>query len=123
MQRIIIAEDEDDVREFLTRAFQRSAPNAEITAAPDGAAALELVRGQGCDLLISDHRMPEMTGIELLRAVRARGDTFPYIIISADATVEAGARASGVSAFFFKPLSMRQIREIIATWLPLAAPS
>ncbi|KPV53817.1 hypothetical protein SE17_07385 [Kouleothrix aurantiaca] len=118
MQHIIIAEDEDDVREFLTRAIQRAAPAAKISAATDGSEALAIVLERGCDLIISDQRMPYMTGVELLNAVREHGYTFPFIIISADVTVEQMLQDAGVSAFFYKPLSMRQIREIVEAWLP-----
>lgn len=121
MPHIIIAEDEDDVREFLMRAFHRAAPEAEITPVANGAAAFDLVCSSQCQLLVSDQHMPQMTGIELLRAVRASGYTVPFVMISADATVELAALEAGVTAFFYKPLSMRQIREIVAAWLEPAA--
>jgi len=117
MPHIVIAEDEVDVREFLYRAFQRHAPGSTITAVADGVAAFDLIERHGCDLLISDHRMPLKTGIELIRTLRARGDGFPAIIISADMTIEAAAIEAGATAFFYKPLSLNQIREIIQTWL------
>ncbi len=117
MPHIVIVEDEADVREFLYRAFHRHAPNSEISVASDGVAALDLINQSGCDLLISDQRMPLMTGIELLQAIRANGATFPAIIISADMTAELAAIEAGANAFFYKPLSMSQIRDIIQTWL------
>ena len=117
MAHIVIVEDEADVREFLYRAFRRHAPNSEISVASNGAAALELIGQSGCDLLISDQRMPIMTGIELLQAIRANGAAFPAIMISADMTTELAAIAAGANAFFYKPLSMSQIRDIIQTWL------
>ena len=117
MQHIVIAEDEADVREFLYRAFRRHAPDSEISAVADGAAALALINQRGCDLLISDQRMPVMTGVELLQAIRANGANFPAVIISADTTVELAAVAAGANAFFYKPLSMNQIRQIIQIWL------
>jgi CheY-like chemotaxis protein len=117
MPHIVIAEDEADVREFLYRAFSRNAPTCQISAVGDGAAALDLIEQSGCDLLISDQRMPIMTGVELVRAIRATGATFPAIIISADMTAEAAAAAAGANAFFFKPLSMGQIRTIIQAWI------
>jgi len=120
MPHIVIAEDEADVREFLYRAFSRHAPTCQITTVGNGAAALQLINESGCDLLISDHRMPLMTGVELIQAIRANGAAFPAIIISADMTAEAAAVEAGANAFFFKPLSMSQIREIIRTWIALA---
>jgi DNA-binding NtrC family response regulator len=117
MPLIVIAEDEDDVREFLTRAFARYAPHAEVIACVDGASALEAIHARGCDLLVSDHRMPNMTGVELLRTLRVSGSDMSVIIISADATAQAAAVEAGATAFFYKPLTTGQIRSIIATWL------
>jgi len=117
MPHIVIAEDEADVREFLYRAFTRHAPTCQISAVGDGAAALGVINQLGCDLLISDQRMPIMTGVELIQAIRAKGATFPTIIISADMTAESAAAEAGANAFYFKPLSMSQIRAIIQTWI------
>jgi CheY-like chemotaxis protein len=117
MPHIVIVEDETDVREFLYRAFRRHAPNCEITAVGDGSAALDVIQLGGCDLIVSDQRMPIMTGIELLRAMRAQAIATPVVIISADMTTELAAIEAGANAFFYKPLSMNQIREIIQTWL------
>ena len=122
MSHIVIADDEDDVREFLLRAVRRYAPQAEVTAVGNGAAALEIMRQRGCDLLISDHRMPVMTGLELLQAIRVSQPVLPVVIISADVTAEAAAAAAGVTAFFYKPLTIAQIRQIIETWLPVKPP-
>jgi CheY-like chemotaxis protein len=118
MPHIIIADDEDDVREFLLRAVGRYAPHAEVTAVVNGAVALELLQQRGCDLLISDHRMPVMTGVELLQAIRISQPLLPVVIISADASAESVAIEAGVTAFFYKPLTIVQIRQIIETWLP-----
>jgi CheY-like chemotaxis protein len=118
MSHIVIADDEDDVREFLLRAVRRYAPYAEVTAVGNGAAALQIMHQRGCDLLISDHRMPVMTGVELLQAVRASQPILPVVIISADMTAESAAAEAGVTAFFYKPLTVLQIRQIVETWLP-----
>jgi DNA-binding NtrC family response regulator len=122
MSHIVIADDEDDVREFLLRAVRRYAPQAEVTAVENGAAALETIHQRGCDLLISDHRMPVMTGLELLQAVRISRPILPVVIISADVTAETAATAAGVTAFFYKPLTIVQIRQIVETWLPVNPP-
>jgi len=106
------------VREFLLRAVRRYAPQAEVTAVVNGAVALEIMHQQGCDLLISDHRMPVMTGVELLQVVRESQPILPVIIISADVTAETAAVEAGVTAFFYKPLTIGQIRQIVETWLP-----
>jgi len=122
MAHIVIADDEDDVREFLLRAVRRYAPQAEVTAVANGAVALEIMHQSGCDLLITDHRMPVMTGLELLQAVRVLQPTLPVVIVSADVTAETAAVQAGVTAFFYKPLTIVQLRQIVETWLPAHPP-
>jgi CheY-like chemotaxis protein len=117
MPHIVIAEDEDDVRDFLLRATRRFAPHAEITAATNGASALEIFQQRGCDLLITDQRMPRMSGVELIREVRKTAAHLPVIMISADATARGPAIAAGATAFFYKPIAIIQIREIVEKWV------
>ena len=117
MPHILIAEDEGDVREFLVRAVRRLAPTAEVTAAANGLEALEIFQHQPCDLILTDQRMPVMRGIELLTAVREMGSAVPVVFITADVIVEEQALHAGANAVFFKPVSIRQIREILETWM------
>lgn len=114
---ILLAEDEDDVREFLKRALYHCLPTATVTVARNGLEALQEFQRSGPDLIISDHRMPLMTGLELLRAVRAVSDV-PMVIISADPVTEAAARESGVSEFFHKPVSIKQMRQMLSRFGP-----
>jgi CheY-like chemotaxis protein len=117
MPHILIVEDESDVREFLVRAVRRLAPTAEVTAASNGSEALSIFQKQPCDVILTDQRMPVMRGIELLRAVRDMGSAVPVIFITADVIVEEQALHAGANAVFFKPVSIRQIREILETWM------
>ena len=116
-RHILIVEDEDQVRYFLTRAVQRAAPDALITQARNGSEALEIFENHGCDLIITDHRMPIMTGLELLEAVRERSVATPVIVISADAAAEEMALGAGATRFFYKPVSLRQMIEVVTALL------
>jgi two-component system, OmpR family, response regulator RegX3 len=111
-QHILIAEDEEQVRDFLLRVVRRVAPDALVTTASNGAEALEAFVQHGSDLIITDHRMPVMSGLELLRAVRRVSST-PVIIISADPTVETSAIEDGATIFFFKPVTITQVMQAI----------
>jgi CheY-like chemotaxis protein len=118
MLHILIAEDENDVREFLVRAVQRLVPSAEISVAANGAEAFDIFTKRSCDLILTDQRMPEMRGTELLEAVRGLGSQVPIVFITADMIVEEQALQAGATAVFLKPISIRQLRQIIETWLP-----
>jgi CheY-like chemotaxis protein len=117
MPHILIAEDESDVREFLVRAVQRLAPTAEVTAAANGSEAFDIFQQRSCDLILTDQRMPLMRGTDLLTAVRGTGSDVPIVFITADLIAEEQALQAGASAVFLKPISIRQIRQILETWM------
>jgi CheY-like chemotaxis protein len=117
MPHILIAEDESDVREFLVRAVQRLAPAAEVSAASNGSEAFDIFRQRSCDLILTDQRMPVMRGTDLLQAVRETGSDVPIVFITADMIAEEQALQAGASAVFLKPISIRQIRQILETWM------
>lgn len=116
--RILIVEDEDDVRMFFVRALERLIPDIHITAASSGAEALTAMEQQTYDLIITDHRMAEMTGIDLVKIIRMQVVDIPIIMVSADATIREQAQEAGVNAFFHKPVTLIQLRQIMDRWLP-----
>ncbi|HEX8852778.1 MAG TPA: response regulator, partial [Pyrinomonadaceae bacterium] len=69
MANLLIVDDEPGMRQLLSHVFGRGAGHA-VRSAENGAKALELLRAEPADLIISDVRMPDMNGIELLRRVR-----------------------------------------------------
>ena len=68
MANLLIVDDELGMRQFLTHLFQREGHT--VRAAENGRQAMELLRTAPSDLIISDVRMPDMNGIELLRSAR-----------------------------------------------------
>ena len=108
MRRILLAEDEDSVRAFLTRALERA--GYEVTACADGeeaAAALD----QDWDLLLTDIVMPGMDGIEVARLAAARHPGLRIMFITGFAAValSAGERAPAGSKVLSKPVHLREI--------------
>lgn len=114
---ILIAEDETDVLDFLQRAIQRIVPNATLIPSSNGSQAFELFKQHRCDLIISDHRMPQMSGMELLVAVR-QVSPVPFIMLSADTLIAPQAHAAGVTEFLEKPMSLQTLRATLDKHLP-----
>jgi CheY-like chemotaxis protein len=114
--RIILVEDDPDVRNFLHRVMCRIVPDAELSIAENGHEALASFEQGGADLIISDHWMPQMSGLELLRHLRLTSKT-PVVMISADITAKNDLLDAGASAFLFKPLSIAQLREVVQQFL------
>ncbi|MBL0930525.1 MAG: response regulator [Alphaproteobacteria bacterium] len=80
-----------------------------ISTAKDGAEALDVLNSgtQRFDLIISDWNMPEMSGLQLLKAVRMKWAGMPFIMLTGKASPEfvVEARDNGVDAYVVKPFS------------------
>jgi CheY-like chemotaxis protein len=115
---IIVAEDADSLRALIARLLVRTYPAVAISAVPNGAQALAIVEQRGADLIIADHHMPLLTGIDLVRTLRAQQITTPIIIISSDHTVEGPALAAGANYFLLKPFGVPEMRGVLLRLLP-----
>ncbi|MBL6079033.1 response regulator [Belnapia sp. T18] len=119
--RVVLADDNADMRAYVARLL---APEHEVVAVPDGAAALAALRATPAELLLTDVMMPVMDGLALLRAVRADPAlrTLPVVVLSARAGEEASSEGleAGADDYLAKPFSARELRARIRTNLELA---
>jgi two-component system chemotaxis response regulator CheY len=92
-----------------------------VNTAKDGAEALDILNAgmQKYDLIVSDWNMPEMTGLQLLKAVRMKWPTMPFIMLTGKASPEfvVQARDNGVDAYVVKPFSPSQLQQKILSVL------
>lgn len=95
-QRVLVVDDEAKMQRVLEIMLKRM--GHEVLRAHHGRAALETLKDQAVDLVISDLRMPEMTGTELLQSLRAQGNEVPVIIMTAYGTVESAVEAMKLGA-------------------------
>jgi two-component system, OmpR family, response regulator len=79
-QRILVAEDDDDIRRLNAEVLARS--GYKVDAAADGAIAWYTLQLNSYDLLLTDHKMPKLTGVELLKKMRAARMALPVILVS-----------------------------------------
>ncbi|MBA3439637.1 MAG: sigma-54-dependent Fis family transcriptional regulator [Pyrinomonadaceae bacterium] len=114
MSKLLIVDDEQSMRQLLTLVFGRL--GHEVRAAENGRAALELLRQESVDLLISDVKMPDMGGIELLKAARELSPEMAVIMMTAFATVDAAREAFllGADDFIQKPFDIDVLKKIVA---------
>ena len=78
--RILVADDETDMLQLMTDMLARS--GYEVDAAEDGAIAWVAVQAKPYDLLITDHKMPKVTGIELVKNLRSARMALPVVMIA-----------------------------------------
>jgi CheY-like chemotaxis protein len=115
---ILIADDNDSVRGFLARVVARTYPSVAIVAVKDGAEALVAFGSQPADLIITNARMPILSGLDLIRALRAQQIAVPILMLSADAHAEPLALAAGATRFLLKPPSLPVLRQTLVDLLP-----
>jgi len=103
--QLLVVDDEEIVRDFLEEALSRR--GILTTIAEDGAEAVKLLENNQFDLIITDLKMPNMDGIELLRHVLGYHPTIPVVILTAFGTIERAVEAMRFGAFDFmeKPLT------------------
>jgi two-component system, NtrC family, response regulator HydG len=110
---LLIADDDPGLRESLERALTRE--GYRVVLASDGRAALERVQAGGVDLIVTDLRMPGLTGLELLRAAKAIMPDVDVILLTAFGTVEEAVKAmkDGAYDFLTKPFRREQLIKLI----------
>jgi PAS domain S-box-containing protein len=121
---LLIVDDEPDGRQLMVRILEGR--GAKVTAVAAGAEALELLKSQQFDLLVSDIGMPDLDGYELMRRVRLldsmRQGPIPAIAVTAYARAEDRQRSllAGYQMHLAKPIEARELVAGIASLLHLA---
>jgi DNA-binding NtrC family response regulator len=111
MARILLIDDDASGRTALRRALTRQ--GYEVEAHADGAMAMAVLEGGAeFDLVITDLKMPEMDGLEVLQRVRGLDRELPVILITAFGTIENAVEAMGLGArdYLTKPLSLPEVQ-------------
>jgi len=111
---LLIADDDPGLRESLERTLTRE--GFRVILASDGRGALERLQGGGIDLVVTDLKMPGLTGIEVLRAAKAIAPDVDVILLTAFGTVEEAVKAmkDGAYDFLTKPFRREQLLKLIS---------
>ena len=117
MANILIVDDEQSFRQVLSIVFEKE--GHAIRTAMNGRQALELLVDAPSDVIISDVRMPDMDGIELLRAVRESQPEIGVVLLTAFASVDTAREAFklGADDFITKPFDVEELKLIISKTL------
>ena len=108
--RILVADEREWIRRLLVQVINQTLPAAAVIQTRDGAQAYRAYQYGGCHLLLTNHNMPGMDGLTLIRQVRRHAATLPIWMVANEPEVDRAAQAAGATG------SLRQ--EDIATRLP-----
>jgi len=113
MFQILVVDDERSMRDFLKILLTKE--GHQVTTAPNGTDALAHLRNNNCDLVITDIRMPGMSGLDLLEAVKEDFPDLPVIMITAFASPNDAVHAMKFGAFDYisKPFNVDEIKSVI----------
>lgn len=119
IQHVLIVDDEPDIRELLEITLGRM--GLETRSAGDIQDAKELLREANFDLCLTDLRLPDGSGIELIEHMQQQQPELPIAVISAYGTMETAIAALKAGAFDFvaKPLDLERLRTLVGSALKL----
>jgi DNA-binding NtrC family response regulator len=112
-KRILVVDDNELFRESIVETLRRQ--NYSVDAAKDGPNALQMVQANKYNLVISDMKMPGMTGIQLLENIKKLDPDMPFLIITAYGAIETAVDAMKKGAYDFLQKSDNLIRELEMT--------
>jgi len=114
-KRILSADDSASVRQMIT--FTLESAGYEVITAEDGKDALNRLKSTTVDLVITDLNMPNMTGIELIRALRALPayKFIPIVMLTTESEegIKAQGRAAGATGWIVKPFKQDQLLAVV----------
>jgi len=115
--RILIVDDSKAMRGLVRRALRQAGfGSCDFTEACNGKEALDQIRAEAPDLVLCDWNMPEMSGIELLTALRGEQSAVKFGFVTSEGTQEMRQAASDAGAAFFvtKPFTPEALEQALA---------
>lgn len=119
-EKILILDDEEMILDIAREIL--SAVGFDVIITTDGHAGLRMLAEESFSLLLTDIRMPDISGLEVIQSVRERDREIPIIIITGYGTLETAIKALklGAQGFLLKPFSAAELRAAVAEALEKA---
>jgi len=114
--KILVVDDSGIMRKIVTRTLRQAGFGGhDIEEAENGLDALEKIEADAPDIVLTDWNMPEMTGIELARAMNEKSLNIPFAFITSECTAEMRdeANEAGAVAFLTKPFTAETMESVL----------
>ena len=118
--KILVVDDSKAMRTIVSRTLRQAGfGDAEITEAENGKIALDLIKGNTYDVVLSDWNMPEMTGIELKTALNEASIDVKFGFVTSEGSEEMRALATNAGALFLisKPFTSQTFEQTLGAVL------
>jgi len=114
MEKILIIDDEKSICDLLSVVFEKE--GYEVKKSYTAAKALELIESEDFDLILTDIRLPERSGMYILKQVKKTKPEIPVIMITAYGTIKQAVEAlkAGAADYVMKPFDMDELKIIVA---------
>ncbi|MAT16378.1 MAG: two-component system response regulator [Planctomyces sp.] len=115
----VLIVDDSEMTRMVAKKTLKALGIENIHEAADGQIAIELFKANPVDVVFSDWNMPNMSGLELLKEIRAINTTVPVIMITTEGSRGKVMEAiqHGVSDYLVKPFTPVGLREKLAKWV------
>ena len=112
-RRILVVDDDSDIRRLNTELLASS--GYHVDSAEDGAVAWDTLQQNGYDLLLTDHNMPKLSGIGLLKKLHAARMAIPVILVTGEPPTEELARHPWlqIEAMLLKPYAADELLAVV----------
>ena len=115
-KKILLVDDEESICLYMEEILSEL-EGVEIAVAYDGKQALDVMKTENIAILITDIRMPNIDGIELIQTVQKNTDQVPIIITTGNQATLSQARNLEVTVFFEKPFTAQELKSSVAAIL------
>ncbi len=122
-RKVLVVDDEADIRELLELTLLRM--GLDVTAAANVKTALEKLSGERFDLCLTDMRLPDGEGLQVVEHIHKHNLDIPVAVITAYGSTENAVRALKLGAFDYlaKPIALEQLRTLVKSALAIEAPA
>lgn len=113
-QSILLVDDEPDILDSLQTILERHLPGVKVRTALSGPQALDLLKAEPADLIVTDYKMPSMNGLDFLEEASRVAPGVPRILVTAFPDLDIALRAinqAGVEHFITKPFRPEEVVE------------
>jgi CheY-like chemotaxis protein len=119
---VLVVDDQRDIRRVLRAGLETLGLDLQVIDVPSGEEALLVLSNQPVDVLVSDVRLPGISGLELKERARQRNPDVDLILITglSDPGIRQSIEAAGVAAFFYKPVEMTEFLDAVQRCLERA---